>query len=187
MNKSPIYVRVVQRFCPSPERMKKITIAGFVVAMLCGMGALRAQEAPKKSGPEKERAGIFIKLASVYVDDQDQALKFYTEVLGFVKKTDIPVGKFKWLTVVSPAEPDGAELLLEPSDNPAAKTFKKAIFEQGIPLTAFAVEDIQKMYERMKKLGVRFTMAPTNMGTVIQAVFDDTCGNLIQLYQTAQK
>ena len=124
-----------------------------------------------------------IKLNSVIVDDQDKALKFYTEVLGFVKKQDFPVGQFKWLTVVSPEEPDGTELLLEPDDNPAAKTFKKAIFEQGIPLTAFAVEDIQKEYERMKKLGVVFTQEPTKMGPVTQAVFNDTCGNLIQIYQ----
>ena len=124
-----------------------------------------------------------IKLSSVFVDDQDKALKFYTEVLGFVKKTDIPVGQFKWLTVVSPEEPDGTELLLEPSDNPAAKTFKKAIFEQGIPLTAFAVEDIQAEYERLKRLGVRFTMEPTKTGPTTVAVFDDTCGNFIQLYQ----
>jgi predicted enzyme related to lactoylglutathione lyase len=124
-----------------------------------------------------------IGLSSVYVDDQDKALKFYTEVLGFVKKSDIPVGKFRWLTVVSPEEPNGTELLLEPSDNPATKTFKKAIFEQRIPLTSFAVEDIQKEYERMKKLGVNFAMEPTEMGPVTVAVFDDTCGNLIQLYQ----
>jgi len=124
-----------------------------------------------------------IKLTSVLVDDQDKALKFYTGVLGFVKKRDIPVGEAKFLTVVSPEEPDGTELLLEPSDNPAAKTFKKAIFEQGIAATAFAVEDIQKEYERMKKLGVVFTMGPTKMGPVTQAVFDDTCGNLIQIYQ----
>lgn len=124
-----------------------------------------------------------IRLSSVYVDEQDKALKFYTEVLGFVKKTDIPAGKFKWLTVVSPEEPDGTELLLEPSDNPATKTFKKALFEQGIPLMQFAVEDIQKEYERMKKLGVNFTMEPTKMGPVTVAVFDDTCGNLIQIAQ----
>ena len=128
-----------------------------------------------------------IKLTSVYVDDQEKALAFYTDVLGFVKKTDIPVGKARWLTVVSPEEPDGAELLLEPSDNAAAKTFKKAIFEQGIPLTAFAVEDVQKEYDRMKKLGVVFTVKPTNTGPVTIAVFDDTCGNLIQLYQVMQK
>ena len=124
-----------------------------------------------------------IKLTSVLVDDQDKALKFYTEVLGFVKKKDFPVGQFKWLTVVSPEGPDDIELLLEPNDNPAAKTFQKAIFEQGIPLTAFAVEDIQKEYERMKRLGVVFRMEPTKTGEATVAVFDDTCGNLIQLYQ----
>ena len=124
-----------------------------------------------------------IKLTSVLVDDQDKALKFYTGVLGFVKKRDIPVGEAKFLTVVSPEEPDGTELLLEPSDNPAAKTFKKAIFEQGIAATAFAVEDIQKEYERMTKLGVVFTTKPTKTGGPTIAVFDDTCGNLIQLFQ----
>ena len=124
-----------------------------------------------------------IKLSSVFVDDQDKALKFYTDVLGFVKKTDIPVGEYKWLTVVSPEDPEGTELLLEPSDNPATKTFKKAIFEQGIPFAAFAVDDIQKEYERMKNLGVAFTMEPIQTGPTIIAIFDDTCGNFIQLYQ----
>ena len=124
-----------------------------------------------------------IKLTSVLVDDQDKALKFYTEVLGFVKKKDFPVGQFKWLTVVSPEGPDDIELLLQPNDNPAAETFQKAIFDQGIPLTAFAVEDIQKEYERMKRLGVVFRMEPTKTGEATVAVFDDTCGNLIQLYQ----
>jgi predicted enzyme related to lactoylglutathione lyase len=122
-----------------------------------------------------------IRLNSVFVDDQDKALKFYIEVLGFVKKADFPVGKFKWLTVVSPEEPDGTQLLLEPNDNPAAKTFQKAIFEQGITTTSFAVADIQKEYQRMKKLGVVFTMEPTKMGPATVAVFDDTCGNLIQM------
>jgi predicted enzyme related to lactoylglutathione lyase len=124
-----------------------------------------------------------IKLTSVMVEDQDKALKFYTEVLGFVKKTDIPVGEFKWLTVVSPEGPDDIELALEPNENPAAKTFQKAIYEQGIPLTAFAVEDIQKEYDRMEKLGVVFTMKPTITPGPTIAVFDDTCGNLIQLFQ----
>ncbi len=124
-----------------------------------------------------------IKLNSVLVDNQDTALKFYTGVLGFVKKQDFPVGEFKWLTVVSPEEPDGTELVLEPDNNPAAKAFKKALYEQGIPLTAFAVEDIQKEYERLKKLGVVFRGEPTKMGSTTQAVFDDTCGNLIQIYQ----
>ena len=124
-----------------------------------------------------------IKLSSVMVDNQDKALKFYTEVLGFVKKLDIPIGEFKWLTVASPDEPNGTELLLEPNNNPAAKTFQEALFQQGIPLTAFQVDDIHKEYERMKKLGVKFTQEPTQMGPATQAVFDDTCGNLIQIYQ----
>ncbi|HUS77951.1 MAG TPA: VOC family protein [Patescibacteria group bacterium] len=124
-----------------------------------------------------------INLSSVYVDDQGKALKFYTEVLGFVMKTDIPAGKFRWLTVVSPEAPDGTELLLEPSDNPATKTFKKALYEQEIPLTSFAVEDIQEEYERLRGLDVNFTMKPTKMGPVTVAVFDDTCGNLIQIAQ----
>ena len=125
-----------------------------------------------------------INLTNVFVDDQDKALIFYTEVLGFIKKKDFPVGKFKWLTVVSPEEPESTELLLEPSDNPATKAFKKALFEQGIPAAAFAVEDIQKEYQRLKKLGVTFTIKPTKVeGGAIIAVFDDTCGNLIQLYQ----
>jgi len=128
-----------------------------------------------------------IKLTSVLVDDQEKALKFYTEVLGFVRKRDIPLGKARWLTVVSPDEPDGTELLLEPSDNPAAKTFKKALFEQGIPFTAFAVEDVQSEYERMKKLGVMFKVNPTATGPTTIAVFDDTCGNLIQIYQAEEK
>src|SRR5260221_10828153 len=104
-----------------------------------------------------------IYLTSVYVDDQDKALKFYTEVLGFIKKADFPVGQFKWLTVASPEEPDGTELLLKPNDNPAARIYQEAIFKQGIPSTTFAVDDIQKEFERMKKLGVVFTMEPTQM------------------------
>jgi predicted enzyme related to lactoylglutathione lyase len=126
-----------------------------------------------------------IKLNSVYVEDKDRALKFYTGVLGFIKKNEIPLGEFKWLTVVSPEEPDGTELVLEPNNNSATKTFQSAIFKQGIPLTAFAVEDIQKEHERMKKLGVVFTMEPTKAGPTTVAVFDDTCGNLIQLYQVS--
>lgn len=124
-----------------------------------------------------------INITSVLVDDQDKALKFYTEVLGFIKKNDIPVGEFKWLTVVSPEGPDDIELLLEPNDNPAAKTFQKAMFDQGIPFTSFAVSDIQKEYERMKELGVEFVMAPKQMGPVTVAMFNDTCGNLIQIGQ----
>ena len=126
-----------------------------------------------------------IKLTSVLVDDQDKALKFYTEILHFVKKIDMPVGEFKWLTVVSPEEPEGTELLLEPNDNPAARTFQEALYNQGIPLTVFFVDDIRKEYERMKKLGVKFAQEPTKMDPIIIAVFDDTCGNLIQLVQNS--
>lgn len=124
-----------------------------------------------------------IKLTSVMVGDQEKALRFYTEVLGFVKKTEFPVGDFKWLTVVSPEGPDDIELALEPNANPAARTFQKEMFEQGIPLAAFAVADIEKEYERMTKAGVVFRTKPTKTGPVTIAVFDDTCGNLIQLYQ----
>lgn len=126
-----------------------------------------------------------IKLTSVLVDDQDKALKFYTEVLGFVRKTEIQVGEFKWLTVVSPEEPEGTELLLEPNDNLAAKIFQEALYNQGIPLTVFFVDNIQKEYERMKKMGVKFTQEPTKMETTTITVFDDTCGNLIQMVQNS--
>src|SRR2546426_9507082 len=122
-----------------------------------------------------------IKLTSVFVGDQDKAIKFYTEVLGFVKKSDITAGKFRWLTVVAPEERDGAQLLLGPNDNPATKTYQEAIFKQGMPAAMFFVEDTQKGYERLKKLGVVFTMKPTKTTGSTIAVFDDTCGNLIQL------
>ena len=124
-----------------------------------------------------------IALNSVLVEDQEKALAFYTEVLGFRKKMDIPMGEFRWLTVVSPADPEGTELVLEPNANPASKTFQQALFEQGIPLTAFSVDDIQGEYERLKKLGVEFRGEPMQAGTAILAIFDDTCGNYIQLYQ----
>lgn len=124
-----------------------------------------------------------IKLTSILVDDQAKALAFYTEILGFVKKTDLPLGEFRWLTVVSDEEPDGTELVLEPNANPAARTYQQALVEQGIPLTAFAVDDIQKEYERMKNQGVVFHTEPTAAGPVTIAVFDDTCGNLIQIFQ----
>ena len=124
-----------------------------------------------------------IQLTSVFVDDQEKALGFYTAVLGFVKKRDIPLGEARWLTVVSPDGPAEIELLLEPNSNPAAQVFQKAIFDQGIPLTAFAVDDLQQEYARLRKLGVEFTMEPTNMGPTSAAIFNDTCGNLIQIYQ----
>jgi catechol 2,3-dioxygenase-like lactoylglutathione lyase family enzyme len=124
-----------------------------------------------------------IKLTSIMVNDQDKALKFYTEVLGFRKKHEIPVGAYKWLTVTSPEGPDDLELSLEPNANPAGKTFQEAMFAQGIPLAAFEVAGIAKEYARLKEHGVVFTQEPTPMGPVTIAVFSDTCGNLIQLYQ----
>jgi catechol 2,3-dioxygenase-like lactoylglutathione lyase family enzyme len=126
-----------------------------------------------------------IKLTSVPIDDYDKALKFYTEVLGFVKKRDIPLGAgARWITVVSLEDPDGTELLLEPNaDYPAMKALKESLVRDGIPFTAFEVDDIQKEYARLKELGVEFTMEPTNMGMTTAAVFNDTCGNLIQIYQ----
>lgn len=122
-----------------------------------------------------------IHITSVFVDDQDEALAFYTDVLGFVKKTEIPLGEARWLTVVSPESPEGPELLLEPSSHPAVAPFKKALVEDGIPYTSFAVDDVQQEYERLREHGVRFTQEPVTMGPVTTAVFDDTCGNLIQL------
>lgn len=117
------------------------------------------------------------------VDDQDKALKFYTNILGFVKKTEIPMGEYRWLTVVSPEAPDEVELLLEPMAFVPAQTYQKQLLEAGIPLTAFQVDDIQKEYERLEKLGVVFSMKPTLMGPATLAVFNDTCGNNIQIYQ----
>ena len=122
-----------------------------------------------------------IHLTSVFVDDQDKALAFYTEVLGFQKKTEIPMGEARWLTVVSPDDPDGTELVLEPSDHPAVPPFKEALVTDGIPFTSFAVDDVQKEFERLQGLGVRFVQEPAEMGPVTTAVFDDTCGNLLQI------
>ena len=124
-----------------------------------------------------------IVVTSVFVEDQEKALSFYTEVLGFQKKTDVPLGAFRWLTVVSPEEPDGVELLLEPSDHPAVKPFKQALVEDGIPFTSFGVEDVEAEHARLEGLGVKFTQPPTAFGDVTTAVFDDTCGNLIQIAQ----
>lgn len=124
-----------------------------------------------------------IKLNSIMVDNQQKALAFYTDVLGFQKKHDIPMGEFRWLTVVSPEAPDEVELTLEPNANPAGKTFQQALFAQGIPATAFEVADVQAEFARLKALGVAFTMDPTPAGPVTIAIFADTCGNLIQIYQ----
>src|SRR5262245_29301527 len=124
-----------------------------------------------------------INLTSILVDDQEKALRFYTDVLGFEKKTEIPLGQARWLTVVSPDDPDGTELVLEPDAHPAAKPFKAALVRDGIPFTSFAVDDVQREFERLAVLGVQFTREPTQMGAVTTAVFDDTCGNLIQIAQ----
>ncbi len=127
---------------------------------------------------------IRINVTSVLVDDQAKALAFYTEKLGFLKKTDEPAGAARWLTVVSPAAPDGVELLLEPDGHPAVRPFEEALVADGIPFTQFAVDDVRAEFERLTGLGVEFTQEPTDLGPVVTAVFDDTCGNLIQLATT---
>ena len=127
-----------------------------------------------------------IVVTSVFVDDQDRALAFYTDTLGFVKKKDIPVGDSRWLTVVSPDDPDGMELLLEPDGHPAVGPFKEALAEDGIPFASFGVDDVWAEYERLTELKVRFTQAPAQMGPVTTAVFDDTCGNLIQIAERSE-
>ena len=122
-----------------------------------------------------------INVMSVMVDDQAKALRFYTEVLGFTVKHEIPLGEHSWITVVSPEDPAGTQLSLEPDEHPAARPFKQALVDDGIPFTSFAVEDVSREYERLAGLGVRFTQPPTDMGPVTTAVFDDSCGNLIQI------
>jgi catechol 2,3-dioxygenase-like lactoylglutathione lyase family enzyme len=126
-----------------------------------------------------------ITVMSLLVDDQDKALRFYTEVLGFQKKTEVPLGEYRWLTVVSPDDPNGVELSLEPDEHPAARPFKQALVADGIPFTSFAVADVQAETDRLKALGVTFTQEPLKMGPVTTAVLDDTCGNLIQIAQLA--
>ena len=122
-------------------------------------------------------------VTSLFVDDQDKALKFYTDVLGFVKKHDVPAGNFRWITVVSKDNENGTELVLEPNDNIAAQDYQNSLLQQGIPATMFGVNDIDKEYERLKSHGVEFTMEPTAAGDIKLAVFNDTCGNLIQLIE----
>lgn len=122
-----------------------------------------------------------IHLTSVFVDDQDKALRFYTDVLGFVKKHDVPLGTDRWLTVVSPEDPDGTELLLEPSGHPAVQPYKTALVQDGIPAASFAVDDVDAEFNRLREFGVHFTQVPLEMGPVTTAVLDDTCGNLIQI------
>ena len=122
-------------------------------------------------------------VTSIFVQDQEKALKFYSETLGFVKKHDVPAGEFRWITLVSPEDQGGTELLLEPNQHPAAKEYQEKLFADGIPVTMFRVADIHKEYQRLVENGVRFTMEPTKMGEVTIAIFDDTCGNLIQIVQ----
>jgi len=124
---------------------------------------------------------IFV--TSIFVDDQEKALDVYTRLLGFVRKTDVPAGEYRWLTVVSPEEPDGVELLLEPAAHPAARTFQQALFAEGIPLTSFAVDDVRAEVERLREKGVEIRQEPTPMGPVTVAAFADGCGNLIQIVQ----
>ncbi|MEV5431980.1 VOC family protein [Streptomyces sp. NPDC052701] len=126
-----------------------------------------------------------IHLSSVFVDDQEKALRFYTDVLGFVKKHDVPMGADRWLTVVSPEDPDGTELLLEPSGHPAVQPYRTALVQDGIPAASFAVDDVHAEFGRLRALGVHFTQEPLEMGPVTTAVFDDTCGNLIQIAHSA--
>ena len=126
-----------------------------------------------------------INLTSVLVDDQDKALRFYTEVLGFQKKTEVPLGEHRWLTVVSPDDPNGTELVLEPDAHPAAKPFKDALVGDGIPFTSFAVDDVRQEFARLQSLGVEFAQEPVDMGPVTTAVLEDTCGNLIQIAELA--
>ena len=133
---------------------------------------------------ENKSIKMKIKVTSVLVDDQVNALTFYTKILGFQKKRDIPLGDARWLTVVSDEEPDGVELLLEPTKFGPSKIYQKALFDAGIPSTVFFVDDIKKEHSRLNELGVKFSMQPTQMGTALLAVFDDTCGNKIQIAQT---
>ncbi len=124
-----------------------------------------------------------IHLTSVFVDDQQKALRFYTETLGFQLKHNIPLGEHAWITVVSEEAPEGTELLLEPDEHPAVRPFMRAIVEDGIPSASFAVDDVEAEYERLMGRGVRFVQPPTDLGTVITAVFDDSCGNLVQIVE----
>jgi len=129
-----------------------------------------------------------IKLESVYISDLDKALSFYTDVLGFVTKRDIPMGDTRFVTVVSPEEPDGTELLLEPNgEHPPTKAYKKALYEEGLPLTAFLVDDIESEYARLRESGVEFRSEPQRFGDEVMATFDDTCGNLIMIYQVGSE
>src|SRR6266852_444991 len=142
---------------------------------------------PRRFNRRTRRNEMKIKVTSVYVDDQDKALRFYTEVLGFAKKTDFSNGPYRWLTVASPEEPEGAELQLALNNNPAAKAYQQAMFQQGQPAAMFYTDDVKGDYERTKARGAQFTMPPTDVTASIIAMLNDTCGNLIQLVQLARK
>jgi catechol 2,3-dioxygenase-like lactoylglutathione lyase family enzyme len=171
------------------QHLEVLEAAGLVIARREGKYKLHSfngeplKAIAKRWPVKKQRSSrnMRIHLSSVFVDDQEKSLRFYTEVLGFKKKSDIPLGEHRWLTVVSPEDPDGTELVLEPDAHPAVKPFRSALAEDGIPCTSFAVTDIAAEHRRLEGLGVRFTQPPTDLGPVIIAVFDDTCGNLIQI------
>lgn len=166
-------------FTQAPTEAGDTTLAIFQDT--CG-NLIQLHQRPARSGATDPN-GISIDLNSIRVDDQEKALKFYTEVLGFQKKFDIPVGAFRWLTLVAPEDPEGMQLVLEPNANPASKAFQTALFGQGIPLTSLSVGDVQKAHDALVKKGVVFSRKPTRMGPTVLAVFEDTCGNRIQLVQ----
>jgi len=159
-------------------------IAATILLCVAAPACTESSASPTPSTAPTTKAGsIKIKLASVYVDNQDKALRFYTDVLGFAKKDDISKGPYRWLTVASPAEPEGAQLQLALNDNPAAKTYQQAIFKQGQPAVMFFTDDVQADYERIKAHGAEFTMPPTAVTNSKIAVLKDTCGNLVQITQ----
>jgi catechol 2,3-dioxygenase-like lactoylglutathione lyase family enzyme len=180
-SKVEVYVNRAGPPCLVVDDLGKHKFGG--VALFVGNGSDGAFADLRVSADSRRDTTMKIKLNSVIVRDQASALRFYTEVLGFMKKTDVPAGEFRWLTVVSPEEPDGTELVLEPNVNAAAAAYQRALFDAGIPLTAFAVEDVEQEYLRLSALGVTFTSKPVDAGAAIIAVLDDTCGNLIQIYQ----
>jgi len=168
-----------------PNRLAARGAIAILSVLVLGGAALGAASGAQSEAAGQTSGGVRMKITvtSVMVDDQAKALKFYTEVLGFVKKADVTAGEYRWLTVVSPDQPEGVQLLLEPLGFPPAKTYQKALFDAGVPATMFDVGDIAATYEKMKKLGVVFKTPPTVAGPVTIAVFEDTCGNLIQIVQ----
>ena len=163
--------------------MKTLYPLLLLAVVLTGCVSRTVRVYPPSALEEAKPAGIRIALCSLFVEDQERALQFYTEMLGFEKKHDIPAGEFRWLTVTSPAGPEGVELLLEPNSHPAAQAYQKANFEDGIPAASLFATDLQAEYERLVEKGVEFKTPPTTMGDHMIAVFHDTCGNLIQLSQ----